>query len=428
MPAWPIPTSSGAIEPLSGKRTAPLPVKLSFVGRSLDSHDTREWQGPVRTFRARKMRDLPEQNSFLQIQGARLSKYIRDRYFQRLAAGEPLDDSPAGRTLRPDFSFMLPEAADPAEHGWTNNPTGAGIWKWDRADGQDRLYDFDVDDRGYVYVALNPYGAGILDSSLNSVHQFRDEGRDRGFGANRIRVFFVASQYYCQISDGATVRAYNVTDPSAPYRLPNLSWDPFPVEDRSGPPGIVYSVPPSVARGAGLVAWFGTESMLGGGNIRLFKDDGTPIPLKVPGTDLEFFASYYSNYAKLGGFTNPSATQIVERQRMGDVAIVKYGDETHLIVAANGLCDDFLLKLDAATKPVASGTAPEITIVATKSLVMFTVPAESTDLVLWRFSDGRGAVGRKAFQQFKVPGTFTAKVTVRHNNVLTIATKEFTIK
>jgi len=418
MPAWPTPTAAGAIDPVSGKRTAPLPVNLEFVGRSLDSHDTREWQGPVRTFRARKMLDLPEQNRFYQIVGASMRAWVRDDMFRRLRNREPLDVMGAGSTLRPDFNFMLPENSQAAEEGWQG-------WKWDRADGQDRLYDFDVDDRGYVYVAFNPYGAGILDPQLNSVHQFRDEERDRGFGANRIRVVKSGGRYFCYVAVGTAIRAYAVTDPAAPQRLPDPPFNPFDTywqEDLSGAPEIIYAADgPSVARGAGLVAWFGTESMLGGGNIRLFREDGTPIPLLVPGTNLEYFASYYSNYAKLGGFVNPAATQIVERARMGDVAIVKDGGDTLLIVAANGLCDVYTVKLDAAATSASFG----IRITKMGTLVMFEVPAEKTDLVLWRF-DGRGAVGRKVFRRFE-PGSYTAKVSVRHGGVTTLATKEFTV-
>src|SRR5207302_11066990 len=72
-------------------------------------------------------------------------------------------------------TFLIPDAQFYAEHatkcidGVPNQPPGC--WVINNTDGQDRLFGFDFDDRGYVYVAYNPYGWGILKDSQGALLQ-----------------------------------------------------------------------------------------------------------------------------------------------------------------------------------------------------------------------------------------------------------------
>lgn len=191
-----------------------------YVGRYLNSSETREFQVPIRTLRARTTAIDPAHNRVYMISGGgMLGAYALDRFIARLSAGEAMQPvtvfggnfAVAGR-LNPPETLLTFDRYFYAERSW---PV-------DRVDGQDRLNGFDFDDRGIVYVAYDVYGAGVLDQNLTPLA--RIEGSY--FGALSVRV---GQRYYLIVSaQNGSARLYDVTDTSNPTRLSDL---PFTVKE-----------------------------------------------------------------------------------------------------------------------------------------------------------------------------------------------------
>jgi PKD repeat protein len=162
------PASSPACAGKEGKWTAPYsdPIK-TFVGRYLDSQATGEHQDGFRTARARLCGIDQAHNRLYMIVGSALFAYDLQNFINRLNAGAAMVLAvPAGtnhRGLYPE-TYLPPDAMFYAERS---------NWQIFNTDGQDRLFGFDWDDRGYVYVAYNPYGWGIIkdNGGLDSVWQ-----------------------------------------------------------------------------------------------------------------------------------------------------------------------------------------------------------------------------------------------------------------
>src|SRR5689334_9341220 len=166
---WPLPAktpntpvacvaaSSPACEGKDGKLTAPYsdPIK-TFVGRYLDSQLTGSHQAPFRTGRAFHGQVTPNGRLYMMV-GSAMFAYDLTRFVSRLNAGEAMVPCTIygcyGRGSTPE-TFLLPDAEFNAEQEST--------WSIDRVDGDQRLFGFDWDDRGYVYVAYTVYGWGIL--------------------------------------------------------------------------------------------------------------------------------------------------------------------------------------------------------------------------------------------------------------------------
>lgn len=194
----------------AGKLTAPYSDPLRFVGRYLDSQAVGELQKPLRTLRARAIRVSPESNRVLMISGSALAGYNLDRFYARLFAGEAMVSANYyGATDRGVWveSLLRPDRFWNAERapGWTLFHT----------DGQDRLWGFDFDDRGYIYVATS-YGWGVLDGNLSNVHQ----GEADALGVLSVRV---GARYYLLVRHAnEPERVYDVTAPASPSRLADL--------------------------------------------------------------------------------------------------------------------------------------------------------------------------------------------------------------
>lgn len=171
------------------------PIK-AFAGRYVDSQSTRDYQNGTgyRTVRAKKVMTAPELNRVYIVQGEGLEVWDYNRFFTQ--------------KLRPDGSTLerAPGRADPgstremylrgdhtiyAEYG--------GGWETFTMDGQERLFDADYDDRGYLYLAYEVFGWGIhqdAGSSLPLMKQIKDvQGK-------AIVTARSGSNYYAIVSDG----------------------------------------------------------------------------------------------------------------------------------------------------------------------------------------------------------------------------------
>jgi len=149
--------------------------------------------------------------------GSAMGAYSLDRFFTTAL--------PGGLKPITDFFTTAGRGDDPIEKiatwdSYVYPEQNAEEWTIRSGDGQDRLYDFDFDDRGYVYLAFGQYiGFGIV----------RDDGITNGNQMPRVAQVLtspidpetvislnVGATYYAVLASPAGRATYNVTDPANP--------------------------------------------------------------------------------------------------------------------------------------------------------------------------------------------------------------------
>ncbi len=213
----------------------------TFVGRYLDSNASNDCQQPVRTFRAIGVTPMPGLNAphgrlYFQI-GSSVMAYDMDRFFQRAARGEPFQTNNRGQCTQIADKVLPWDAwyyAEDPNSGWDYSAGG---------DGQTRLYWFDVDDQGYVYLATKWYRWGIVKDSMahdSGMMQFISQPAPTSDDVIPIMVVALKgsnSTYYAVIGDtfSTKMNVFDVTDRASPQKRGNLSkWDAVGQRVRSG--------------------------------------------------------------------------------------------------------------------------------------------------------------------------------------------------
>jgi len=211
-----------------GLKTWPysLPIK-AFVGRYVDSVNTSDWQGPFRTARAARIVVAPTQRGsappriYIQIGSALTATSLSNFFTTTLTGGlktitdgfgisqHPLTNELA---LKPD-AYVYPEA---------------GGWRTPNVDGQDRLFEFDYDDRGYVYVAYSVFGWGIVKDTGTGLELQQQilENIPSNMTAKGMVSVKAGSEYYALLynpESPGVVAIYNVTNPTATLATPGLT-------------------------------------------------------------------------------------------------------------------------------------------------------------------------------------------------------------
>ncbi|HET7437330.1 MAG TPA: PKD domain-containing protein [Thermoanaerobaculia bacterium] len=225
----------------AGKPTWPYspPIK-NFVGRWIDSSSTVDDQGHgMRTARAGKVLVVPTTRgnapprAYMQM-GAMLGAFNLSTLFTtKLPAGlvpintmRSMNGVPYQRVSGDLEKIIIPDAYVYPE------ATGSG-WTTQNVDGQERLYDFDVDDRGYVYAAYMIIGWGMVQDTSAAAGQlqkvFQVSGKESPteanqndkimpFGPTGIIAAKVNNHYYAIVADSLTGKdsmIFNVDDPSS---------------------------------------------------------------------------------------------------------------------------------------------------------------------------------------------------------------------
>jgi uncharacterized repeat protein (TIGR01451 family) len=184
----------------------PFPAPISgFQGRFLDSTQVQDFQFPNRTLRAMSTKSAPELDRlFMILGGGTLAAFRLSTFTSRLS--EPLATSAHGE------KYLEPEMRVDPER------PGSG-WTTFLADGQQRLIDFDWDDRGNIYIAASIWGWAIVDLNGRLVRQ----GLDNAYRS--ILTFKSGGRYYALLCDGAPRSdLYDVTAPTNPVRLASVSF------------------------------------------------------------------------------------------------------------------------------------------------------------------------------------------------------------
>ncbi|HEV7768584.1 MAG TPA: PKD domain-containing protein, partial [Thermoanaerobaculia bacterium] len=220
--------SSG--EQNAGKPTYQYAAPLSsFVGRYVDSNDTVSVQHiGMRTARAGFMRVALNQRGtapprlYSQIGQAvgiySLSTFFTTKLQQGLSPVNVIGTGSGYGGRSPLEKIAIFDA-----HVYPES-TNSGGWQVPVADNQDRLWDLDVDDRGYVYMAYDEFGWGIVkdNGETNSTHLQKTVQVIDGLGNLRPTGIFTLksnSRYFAFVSDVGTATmtyVYDVTTPGSP--------------------------------------------------------------------------------------------------------------------------------------------------------------------------------------------------------------------
>jgi PKD repeat protein len=227
---WPLPAKTPNTEvpcnPCPGyTRTDLVTVGYSspittFTGRFLDSQTTNGFQQPFRTARAHSVMIVPDRKRVYMLIGSGLGAWDMNTFFTRLASGEnlvPITVVPVSgpHHADPQEQFLLWDKFFYAENG--------SPWQTIIADGDQRLYQYDFDDQGYVYLAYSLFGWGILKDDggtggtlLTSIYQ------DLTNKTVAIASFKTADGHYYVIITGGSI--YDVTNRAKPVYVRNISY------------------------------------------------------------------------------------------------------------------------------------------------------------------------------------------------------------
>jgi hypothetical protein len=200
----------------------------SFVGRYVDSTVTRDYQETFRTVRAHAIRFAPERNRVYMILGSALAAYKIDSFFKRENSRKALTPSTAAPVMPPNSRTGAPELYLNWDKFFYAENTNSG-WTTPFTDGQDRLYAFDWDDRGYVYIGTSSYfGWGIVFDDGNedgrlmkTVHQ--EYPPDQAYPGTSVISVKSNGRYYLLVPGAVGAAVWDVTDPTKPVRQQDIS-------------------------------------------------------------------------------------------------------------------------------------------------------------------------------------------------------------
>lgn len=200
------------------------PIK-AFKGRFVDSTITRDYQGSgslPRTYRARGVKISPERGKVYMRLGSRLVSYPIDSFFTLLT---PEGANLANLSGRRENGVALPGERYIPYAASVDPQTCSCGWQTPVQDSQDRLFEFDWDDRGYNYLAYSIFGWGIVNDSPGGTMTLVKQviGTPELVGTSRIMVAKAGTKYYAFVgSGGAKFAVYDVTTPTSPLFLRHI--------------------------------------------------------------------------------------------------------------------------------------------------------------------------------------------------------------
>ena len=187
---------------------------LSFTGRFLDSQRTSTYQQPFRTARGQVVAINAAKNRIYMLVGSAVFAYDMNTFFTRLANGEKLMSSQAIPVAgQPPHADPHEQLLKYDEYFYAEN---GSPWPTFIVDGQQRLFGFDWDDQGYMYLAYSTFGWGIVKDDGGSGGGLMDYiYSDRSAGEPAQIAYLKASdgRSYVSLTGGSI---YDVTDRAHP--------------------------------------------------------------------------------------------------------------------------------------------------------------------------------------------------------------------
>jgi PKD repeat protein len=249
--AWPLPAKTPNTDVLCNTSSCDTDLRhkdmkligysapiTTFVGRYLDSVKFGVSYFPFRTARARFMRIASDRNRIYTGIGSAIAAYDINTFFSRVAAEEMIPIGQAGISTKPGTGTLStrPERLLRWDSFFYAEESRSG-WITEAGDGEQRLFGYDWDDRGYLYIATGPFGWGVIQDEGKSNAEFMKPIYQRPSASNAtasdpvnraepgdpkgILVLkrsngdyrLLVSDYQSSIQPGA---AYNVNDPAHP--------------------------------------------------------------------------------------------------------------------------------------------------------------------------------------------------------------------
>ncbi len=185
----------------------------TFTGRFLDSTNTSEWFKPFRTARAYMVLVEPGiDRIYFQYGYGTAVAYSLSRFFTRLEGGEPLVfpvvPRPGDRGNNPELFLNWDDYFNPE----------LSTWKTSNMDGGTRLTGFDVDDKGYVYVASTVYGWGVVKDSLGTGGKMQSMFQQQTQNPSKVAAIKGATKYYALLNVSSH-SLWDVTDRKNPVEV-----------------------------------------------------------------------------------------------------------------------------------------------------------------------------------------------------------------
>jgi PKD repeat protein len=228
---WPMPgKGTGApctacVEPAKGKLTYPFNEPLvRHVGRYVDSTTVGNVQNAgMRTVRARQIRNIPGRNRMLVALGEAVGIYDANTFFTT-KLGTPMvnvDKAFVMKTLGDWGRYSFPYEKVLSPDAFFYAESGNSKWEVLLQDSQIQLADFDMDDRGYLYVATVSFGWGIAKDNAHSGAKHLDyitQVKDGPVAPKTLFGLHVGSKYYVVISEpqrgDSKLAVHDVTSPA----------------------------------------------------------------------------------------------------------------------------------------------------------------------------------------------------------------------
>ena len=355
--------------------TIGYPPVLKWVGRWADAENAKDYQQNFRTARPKIARYVPERNRLYTILGSALAVYDANKFISRLSMRPQEQMSPATQVptsggnprfaqFGPSEIFLWWDTFFYAENG--------GGWITPTEDGLERLWDFDWDDRGNVYLAYSVFGWGIVKDSgdagggwMKSVSQVT---KVNSLSPDHIMALKTSDgKYYAAVSgkdQTSVLQIWNTQDPANPSKLPDVQGRSFYLwaKDATGlRVGIVeYSGGLSIFTSDAFVSTgvpLAHFEAGGGGTFRMITGDGT-----------NFYAYGASGSGPFIDVISPSGNTYVEKRYVsngyGIPEGMHYGDG-YLALYGGELTPDSVHPTSAGTSnirvyKVGPGTLTEI--------------------------------------------------------------------
>ncbi|MFZ2492333.1 MAG: PKD domain-containing protein [Thermoanaerobaculia bacterium] len=408
---WPVPAktpntdvpcnTSGCVGK-EGKKVIGYPDTFkTFSGRFLDSVASRDYQFTFRTARARMLKVAPERNRIYMILGSALAAYDINTFFSRLEGGEDLWPSTQVQVNPQNTRSGLPEVFLRWDQ-WFYAESGGG-WLTQAGDGQERLFGFDWDDRGNVYLAYGAYSWGIVkddgDASgarMTSLYQHTQPSSTDE--SDPVRVFSLKSggTYYLVVSGQyGRVNIFNVTNPTAPTKHRDTNGGPIVELAKSSDGSRI-----ALVKGDGSFAIYTTDNFLANSNPikQLDQYSGSYASVSTDGTN--FYAGVRTVDGKMGvSIFTPNGSDYTETRHVVNAYVaagvsVRFG-AGHLAVSGLettwGSMNLHIFKVVGTTLselPINDYYAKHYTGASSKAGPDYTYPAYSVLLDTWIYKKG----------------------------------------
>ncbi|MEA2329327.1 MAG: hypothetical protein QOE68_4286, partial [Thermoanaerobaculia bacterium] len=219
--------------------TIGYPPVLRFVGRWADAEIEHDYQQNFRTARPKMARYLPGRNRLYTLLGSALAVYDADRFFARLSARPQEAMSSATQVPVSGGSGRAPSFFGPPEvFLWWDTffyAENGGGWITPTEDGQERLWDFDWDDRGNVYLAYSAFGWGVVkdngDMGGGWMQSLSQTVKVNSLTPDHIMSLKTSDgRYYSAVSDknlNSLLQIWDVQNPAAPVKQPDITGRSF---------------------------------------------------------------------------------------------------------------------------------------------------------------------------------------------------------